>query len=89
MTDDVFTLAWWQIVISERGLWSDFRAGPNRSAANGSLPLRHFFEFEAKFSKPSQVTTTDMDKLRPAGQVRPTGTFILALRHLHKLKFSP
>ena len=29
----------------------------------------------------------DMGKLRPAGQVRPAGPFILACRHLHKLKF--
>ena len=31
----------------------------------------------------------DMGKLRPAGQIRPAGSFILALRHLQKLKLPP
>ena len=30
-----------------------------------------------------------MGKLRPAGQIRPAGPFILAHRHLHKLKLPP
>ena len=34
-------------------------------------------------------STADMGKPRPAGQIRPAGPFILARRHLHKLKLPP
>ena len=31
----------------------------------------------------------NMSKLQPAGQIRPAGSFILARRHLRKLKLPP
>ena len=42
-----------------------------------------------KLQKPSKKSSIDMGKLRPAGQIRPAGSFILASRHLRKRKLSP
>ena len=47
-----------------------------------SEPLRHAADYH-------HLSSPDMGKLRLAGQIQPADPFILARRHLHKLKLPP
>ena len=65
------------------------------------LAVRELLEFDSQTGQVEHIVATavmflrgvlpraDMGKLRPAGQIRPAGDFILARRHLHKLKLPP